>query len=99
MACVARFGKWLKLTKEPSADKEGSGPPLPRIAFENIRHVDSLSHCKLSMLCMASHGRATTPHNNECRERIRTIVERTLSKARMNAYKDRVAETERVKER
>ena len=49
---------------------------------------------------LASHGRATNPHNNECRERIRTIIERTLTgKARMNAYKDGVAETERVKER
>ena len=39
-------------------------------------------------------------HNDECRERIRTIIERTLTgKARMNAYKDRIAETERVKER
>ena len=40
------------------------------------------------------------PHNDECRERIRTISERTLTgKARMNAYKDRIAETERVKEK
>ena len=40
-------------------------------------------------------------HNNdECRERIRTIIESTLTgKARINAYKDRIAETERVKER
>ena len=49
---------------------------------------------------LASHGRATKPHIDECRERIRTIIERTLTvKARMNAYKDRIAETERVKER
>ena len=49
---------------------------------------------------LASHGRATKPHNDECRERIRTIIERTLTgKARMNAYKDRIAETGRVKER
>ena len=49
---------------------------------------------------LASHGRATKPHGDECRERIRTIIERTLTgKARMNAYKDRTAETERVKER
>ena len=49
---------------------------------------------------LASHGKATKPHNDECRERIRTIIERTLTgKARMNAYKDRIAETERVKER
>ena len=49
---------------------------------------------------LASHRRATKPHNDECRERIRTIIERTLrGKARMNAYKDRIAETERVIER
>ena len=49
---------------------------------------------------LASHGRATKPHNDERRERIRTIIERTLTgKARMNAYKDRIAETKRVKEK
>ena len=49
---------------------------------------------------LASHGRPTKPHNNECRERIRTTFEGVLTrKARMNAYKDTVAETERVKER
>ena len=43
---------------------------------------------------------ATKPHNDECRERIRTIIERTLTrKASMNVYKDRIAETERIKER
>ena len=48
---------------------------------------------------LASYGKATKPHNDECREGIRTIIERTLTgKARMNAYKDRLAETERVKE-
>ena len=49
---------------------------------------------------LASPGKATKPHDDECRERIRTIIERTLTgKARMNAYKDRIAETERAKER
>ena len=34
---------------------------------------------------LASHGRAAKPHNDECRERIRTIIERTLTgTARMN---------------
>ena len=52
------------------------------------------------MLLLASHGRATKPHNDKSRERIRTIIERTLTgKGRMNAYKDRVANTERVKQR
>ena len=49
---------------------------------------------------LASHGRATKKHNDECRERIRTIIERTLKgKGRMIAYKDRIAETKRVEER
>ena len=49
---------------------------------------------------LASQRKATEPHNDECRERIITIIERTLTrKARMNVYKDSVAETERVKER
>ena len=40
------------------------------------------------------------PHNKESRGRNRTIIERTFTgKARINAYKDRIAETERVKER
>ena len=46
---------------------------------------------------LASHGKATKPHNDECRERIRTII--LTGKARVNACKDRIAETERVKER
>ena len=46
---------------------------------------------------LASHGRATKPHDDE---RIRTIIERTLTgKAKMNAHKDRIAETGRVKKR
>ena len=49
---------------------------------------------------LASHGRAARPHNNVCQERIRKIIERTWTgKARMSAYKDRVFETERIKER
>ena len=50
------------------------------------------------MCCdVTSHGRATKPHDDECQERIRTIIERTyMGKAR---YKDRIAETERVTEK
>ena len=48
----------------------------------------------------ALHGKATKHHNDECRERIGTFIERTLTgKARMNAYKGRIAETDRVKQR
>ena len=107
-------GTELKLTKKVTADKEGAAPPWPRIVVERTPEVEPRRFYVLSAdieahgrtggcpgcAALASHGRATKPHNDECRERIRTIIERTLSgKARMNAYKDRVAETERVKER
>ena len=98
----------LKLTKKVSADKEGAGPPLPRIVVEPRRFyvlsadIEAHGHTGGFPGCaaLASHGKATKPQNDECRERIRAIIERTLTgKARMNAYKDRIAETERVKER
>ena len=59
-------------------------------------HTSGCSCCA----ALASHGRATKPHNDECRERITTVVDRTLKgKARMSACRDRIAETGRVKER
>ena len=40
------------------------------------------------------------PHQNACRERIRKIIEKTLTgKARINEYKDSVGETEEGQER
>ena len=49
---------------------------------------------------LTSRGKATKPHNDEFRDRLGTIIERTLTgEARMDTYKDRIAETERVKER
>ena len=104
----------LKLTKEVTADKEGAGPPLPRIVVERTPEAERRRFYVLSAdieahghtggcpgcAALASHGEATKPHNDECRERIRTIIERTLTgKARMNAYKDRIAETKRVTDR
>ena len=99
----------LKLTKKVTADKEGAGPPLPRIVVERAPEVELLSadieahgHTGGYPGCavLASHRKATKPHNDECRERIRLIIERTLKgKAKMNASKDRIAETEGVKER
>ena len=98
----------LKLTKKVTADKLLAGPPLPKIVVERTPEVEPGRFFVLSADIeahghtggCASHGRATKPHNDECRERIRTIIDRTLTgKARMNAYKHRIAETERVKER
>ena len=103
----------MKLTKKVTADKEGAGPLLPRIVVERTLEVETRRFYDLSAdieahghsggcpgcAALASHGDATKPHNDECRERIRTIIERTLTgKAGMNAYKDRIAETERRKE-
>ena len=104
----------LKLTKKVTADKEGTGPPLPKFVVERapedeprrfyVWSTDIEAHGHTGgcprRAALASHGKATKPHNDECRERIRTIIERTLTgKARMNAYKDRIAETEQVEER
>ena len=104
----------LKLTKKVIADKEGAGPPLPRIVFGRAPEVEPRRLYVLSAdieahghtggcpgcAALASHGRATNPQNDERRERSRTIIERTLTgKARMNASQDRIAETEQVKER
>ena len=51
------------------------------------------------MLSANIEARGHTTHNNECRERIRALIERTLTgMARVDAHKGRVAETERVKQ-
>ena len=104
----------LKLTKKVTADKEGAGPPLPRTAFVGAPEVEPRRFYVLSAdieahghtggcpgwAALELRGKATKPHDDKCRERIRTIMERTLTgKARMNVYKDRIAETERVQER
>ena len=101
-----------RLTKKVTADK-GAAAPLPTIVVQRAPEGEPRIFYVLSAdieahghtggypgAAVASHGRATKPHNDEFRELIRTIIERTLTgKARMNAYKDRIAETERVKER
>ena len=104
----------LKLSKKVTPDKEGAVPPLPRIVVERAPEVEPRRFYVLSAdieahghargcpgcTALATHGKATKPHNDECRERIRTIVERTSTgKARLNAYNGRIAETQRVKER
>ena len=69
-----------KLTKKVTADKEGAGPPSPRIVVERAPEVESggfyvwsadiEAHghnggCP-SCATLASHGKATKPHNDEC---------------------------------
>ena len=94
--------------------KKERDSPLPRIVIERAPEVEPRRFYVLSAdveahghtgrcpgcAAFAPHERATKPHNDECRERIRTIIQRTLTgKARMNAYKDRIAETEGVTEK
>ena len=90
----------LNLTQKVTADKAVAGPPLRRIEVERTPKVEPRRLYVLSAdieahghtggcpgcAALAPHGKATKPHNDECRERIRTIIERTLTgKARMNA--------------
>ena len=82
----------LRLTQKVTADKEGAGPPLPRIVVERAPEVEPRRFNVLSAdieahghtggcpgcAALASHGKATKPQNGESRERIRTIIERTF---------------------
>ena len=103
----------LKLTKVTADKKERDNncqglwlkePPEvePRRFYVLSADTEAHGHTggRPGCAALASHGKATKPHNDECREIIRTIIERTLTgEGRMAAYKDRNAETERVKER
>ena len=103
----------LKLIKKVTSNIEGAGRSLPRSAVERIKRLsqEDSTCCLLTLRLMVTQEvvrvvkrwhrteERQNPHNNKCRERIITIIERTLTgKARMNAYKDKVAETEEVKE-
>ena len=75
----------LKLTKKVTADKEGAGPQLPRIVVEREPEVEPRRFYVLfadieahghtggcpGCAALASHGKATKLHDDECRERIR----------------------------
>ena len=83
-------------------DEEGTYRLLPRFVAERPLEVERHGHIgsRLGYALLTSHAKATKPRKDEFRDRVGTIIERTSTgKARMNAYKDRVAETERVKER
>ena len=106
----------LKLTKRAASVKEGAETQLPWIVLDMIPQVeprrlyvlsaDIETHAHTggcpSCAALESHGRATKPHNNECRERIRTVMVNfdgeSKDECMQSAFKDRVAETERVKE-
>ena len=49
---------------------------------------------------LESHGKVTKPRRDEFRERVGTTIEKTLTgEARIDTCKDRIAETERVREK
>ena len=67
--------------------------------LQTLKHTDTLEVVRIVRRLHRTEERQK-PHCDECRERIRTIIERTLTgKASMDSYKDRIAQTERVKER
>ena len=103
-----------RLTKKFITDEEGTDLLLPRmlvekspdvergrfyVLFADIEahgHIGSGPGCAL----LTSHGEEATPRKDELRKRVGTVIERTLKgEARMETYDDRIAETERVRER
>ena len=81
------------MTRKVTADKEGAGPPLPKVVVVITPEIEPRRFYVLSAdndahgqtrgcpgcAALASHGRAIKPHKDECRERIRTTIERTLT--------------------
>ena len=100
---VANGGSRIKADEEHRLTMEERDPHCQGLWLKERRRLnpeDSTSCLRTGCAALASHGRATKPHDDECQERIRTIIERTLTgKARVDAYKHRIAETARVKER
>ena len=82
------------MTKKVAADK-GAGPPLPRSIVERIPESEPRRFYVLSA-DKEPHGQtggrsgcaalaSLKPHNDECQEIIRTVIERTLmGRARMH---------------
>ena len=103
-----------KLTKKFITDEEGTDLLSPRRLVERSPEVErgrfyvlfadigacgnigSGPGCAL----LTSQGEATKPRKDEFRKRVGTVIERTLAgEARMEAYEEGIAETERVRER
>ena len=64
--------------------------------------IEAHGHIGIGRGCafLTSHGEETNPRKDEFRKRVGTVVERILAgEARMETYEDRIAETERVRER
>ena len=99
-----------KLTEKPTEDEKGTDLLLPRMLVKKPLEVDHrklhivyagteahghIGNC-LGYALLTLHGKATKPRKDEFRERVGTIIERTLTgEARVDTYKDRLAERER----
>ena len=103
-----------RLTRKLIMDEEEMGLLLPRIAAEKFPDVERNRFYVLfanteahghtgscpGYALLTSHGRATKPRKDKFRERFGTSIERTLTvEARIDTCKDRIAATERVRER
>ena len=103
-----------RLTMKCITDEEGAGLLLPRLLVEKPPEVERrrlfvfftdieahghIGSCPRYAL-FVSQGEATKPRKHEFRQRVGTVTERTLTgEARMETHKDRIAETERVRQK
>ena len=82
--------------KKVTIDKEAAGLSIAKdcVCLLTLRLTEHTGGCP-GCAALASHdGRATKLHNDEGREYIRMIIERTLTgMAMVNAYKDRISES------
>ena len=85
-----------RMLGEKSPEVEHGGFYVLFVDIEAHGHIGSGPGCPL----LTSHGEETKPREDEFRKRVGTVIERILAgEARMEAYEDRIAETERVRER
>ncbi|CAK0815838.1 unnamed protein product, partial [Prorocentrum cordatum] len=105
------LAKETKLEKKVTADKDGKGEPLPnppgverapevapRRFYVLTADIEAHGATPLCPGCesIAIHGKAKRAHSDECRERIRELLERSLEgRARMEAYRQREEEMNR----
>ena len=112
--CDFRLGTVATSDHETLLTEEGAGLLLPRIVAEKspeverrrfyVLFVDIEAHGHMGSCpgyaLLTLHGKASKSRQDEFRERVGMISERTLTgEARMDTCKDRIAETQRVRER
>ena len=103
-----------KWTKKFTTDEEGTDRLLLRIVAEKppvverrrcyVLFADIQAHGHIGSCpgyaLLTSQGKETKPRRDEFRERVGTTIERTLTgEARIDTCKERVAETQRVREK